>query len=158
MKIVTAVTTTLVLAGALATPAAAQRNAAFAGAVQRAEADHPGFLKSLEQPLTKIAEEVLTDVSVESVTIDPRTGEMVVRGTRGGTPVRLAGPDIGGDAPPPDEFGWLVCVWNWFTSLGADGCADEQAEVAPMETPWDRAEGARKRAAFLEMTGGAGDS
>lgn len=158
MKIVTAVAATLVLAGALATPAAAQRNPAFSSAVQRAEADNPGFLKSLEGPLKDIADQVLSDVSVDGVTIDPRTGQVVVRGTRNGTPVTLAGSDIGGDAPPPDEFGWLVCAWNWFTSLGADGCADEQAEVAPVETPWDRAEAARNRRAFLEMTGGAGDA
>lgn len=157
MKIATAMATPLLLAGVLATPAAAQRNAAFASAVQRAEAENPGFIKSLEGPLKEIADKVLTDVSVEGVSIDPRTGELVVRGTRRGTPVTLAGPDLGGDASPPDEFGWIVCAWNWFTSLGANGCADEQAEVAPTQTPWDQAEEGRKRRAFLEMSGGAGD-
>lgn len=154
MKILTAVAASLVLAGAMATPAAAQRNAGFTGAVQRAEAADPGFLKSLEAPLKEMAEEVLKDVSVDGVSIDPRTGEMVVRGTRDGMPVTFAGSDLGGGSPPPDEFGWLTCVWNWFTSLGANGCAEEQATTPPMETPWDRAEEGRKRAAFLEMTGG----
>lgn len=157
MKTFTAVAMSLVLAGIVAAPVAAQRSATFATSVQRADAANPGFLKSLEGPLKQIADQVLTDVQVDGVSIDPRSGELVVQGTRSGTRVRLAGHDLGGNAPPPDEFGWLVCVWNWFTSLGATGCNEAQSEVAPVETAWDRAEAARNRAAFLEMSGGMDD-
>ncbi|WP_405276513.1 hypothetical protein [Gaopeijia maritima] len=154
MKILTAVAASLMLAGGVAAPAAAQRNASFAGAVQRAEAADPGFLEELEAPLKQMADQMLRDVEVSEVSIDPRTGELTVKGTRRGTPVTLAGVDLGPNDPPP-EFGWLVCAWNWFTSLGANGCADEQAEVAPtVETAWDRAQEAEKRRAFHEMTGG----
>lgn len=154
MKILTAVAATLVFAGVAASPAAAQRNADIAGAVQRTEAANPGFLKQLEAPLERMADQMLRDVEVSEVTIDPRTGELTVKGTRRGTPVTLAGADLGSNDPPP-EFGWIVCVWNWFTSLGANGCADEQSAAQPtVETAWDRQQEARNRAAFLEMTGG----
>ncbi len=153
MKMLTAAATALVLTGVLAAPTQAQRTG-FASKVQEANAANPGFLKALEGPLKQVAERVLTDIEVDAVSIDARTGEMVVRGTRNGTPVTLAGADIGGGEASPQIFGWLSCAWNWFTSLGSEGCDDAATQAPPpVETPWDRAQEAKHRAAFLEMTG-----
>lgn len=138
--------------------AMAQGSANFRTALQRGNAADPQLIPFLSEQFKPLAQRLLPNHTVSRVTIDRATGAVQVTATdRSGKVISLDGSKVGGN---PGEsaavFGWITCAWNWFTSLGANGCPDAQADVPMTDVPehWNRQQERDKNRAFLDMTQG----
>lgn len=136
----------------------AQGNASFRTALQRGNTADPQLIPFLTEQFKPLAQRLLPRHTVSRVTINRTTGAVQITATdEKGAVVTLDGSKVGGNpAESAAIFGWIACAWNWFTSLGANGCAGAQAEEPMGDVPehWNRQQEREKNRAFLDMTRG----